>query len=193
MANIAMNLTAPALEAVFARHTWLALPEVAVETGTFRGERTELFARYFHTVHTVELSPVLHGAASARLAPLGTRVQCHFGDSAVVVPRLAAEIQEPVLWYLDAHWFSLNRGKSRAGYARDAEAQIARGPLPLWAELEAIGARTYADVVLVDDARDFGRSEPTPEWEEVTLARIASYFPGCVEALVMGDQAVVFR
>jgi hypothetical protein len=187
-----MNLTADALRALIGRHTWLALPRVAVESGTFEGERTVLLAGFFHEVHTIELSEHLYDAAAARLIGL-RHVTCHFGDSARIVPELAAALQEPVLWYLDAHWFSLNRGKSRAGYARDAAAQIAPGPLPLWDELAAIAARPYADVIAVDDARDFGRSEPTPEWRDISLGRIAAYFPHCAEAVILGDQAVVFR
>ena len=187
-----MNLDTTALHGILSRHTWLALPSVAVETGTFRGERTMLFAGFFPEVHTIELSPKLHREAVERLAPL-KGVTCLLGDSAVVVGELAKQYDQTVFWYLDAHWFSLNRGHSREGYRRDAEAEIARSPLPLWAELDAIAARTYADIIVVDDARDFGRSEPTPEWEDISLAAIAGYFPGCTEAVVLGDQAVVYR
>lgn len=188
-----MNLDAPNLTAILTRHNGhTTVPTVAVETGTFRGDRALLFADHFAAVHTVELSPTLFRKADERLAPY-PHVQRHLGDSRTLVPELATVIRRPALWYLDAHWFTLNRKRSRAGYLRDQEAQIANTPLPLWDELEAIAARPYADIVVVDDVRDFGRNEPTEEWRDVSLERIASYFPGAVEAAVMADQAVVWR
>ena len=188
-----MNLDAPKLTAILTRHNGhTVVPAVAVETGTFRGERALLFAEHFAEVHTIELSPTLFAKADARLAPY-PHVLRHLGDSRALVPALATALAQPVLWYLDAHWFTLNRKRSRAGAARDAEAQIANTPLPLWDELEALAARTWADIVVVDDVRDFGRTEPTEEWRDVSLERIAAYFPGAVEAAVLADQAVVWR
>ena len=188
-----MNLTAERLAEILTRHESAGYITTAVETGTFRGERAELFACVFETVHTIELSSKLFHESRPRLTDLG--VICYLGDSRTYVPILASAIQAPALWYLDAHWFSLNRQKSRAGYARDAEAQIAGQAegLPLWGELEALAEREFADVIVVDDARDFGRSEPTPEWEDISLERIAAYFPDHQEAAIMGDQAVVWR
>lgn len=188
-----MNLDAPNLTAILNRHRGhTGVPLVAVETGTFRGDRAVLFADHFAAVHTIELSPTLFQKADLRLEPYGN-VMRHCGDSRALVPQLAGLLPQPVLWYLDAHWFTLNRKRSRAGAARDAEAQIARTPLPLWDELEAIAARHYADIIVVDDVRDFGTAEPTEEWRAVSLERIASYFPDAIEAAVLNDQAVVWR
>lgn len=188
-----MNLDAPKLAAILTRHNGhTVVPAVAVETGTFRGERALLFAEHFAEVHTIELSPTLFAKADARLAPY-PHVLRHLGDSRALVPDLAATLPMPVLWYLDAHWFTLNRKRSRAGYARDQEAQIAKTPLPLWDELAAIAARPWADIVVVDDVRDFGRAEPTEEWLDVSPGRIAGYFPEAVEVATLNDQLVIWR
>lgn len=156
------------------------LPRVFVESGTFHGQLTRMARGCFPVVHTIELHPDWHAAALEELSPLG--ITCHRGDSAAVVPLLALKLTEPVFWYLDAHWFK--RAKGVAG--KDV-------PLPLWAELGAIAQRAYPDIVVVDDVHCFGKSEPTPEWLDVSLEKIASYFPGHREAAIMGDQAVVWR
>jgi hypothetical protein len=153
---------------------------VFVETGTFHGKTTRLAAQCFPEVHTIELHDQWHAEAVRDLAPLGVR--CHHGNSAELVPQLAAAIAEPAVWYLDAHWFKIVPGV--AGQAV---------PLPLWAELEAVAARPYRDVVVVDDVHAFGKMEPTAEWLDVSIERIAGYFPGHRAAAIQDDQAVVYR
>ena len=155
-------------------------PAVFVETGTFHGKTTRLAVAQFREVHTVELHVDWHREAVEQLGPLG--VHCHQGNSAGIVPILATHIQEPVFWYLDAHWFKVAPGVA----GEDV-------PLPLWAELDAIAARSFPDIIVVDDVASFGKTEPTPEWADVSLASIAAKFPDRKEALVMWDQAVVYR
>jgi hypothetical protein len=157
-----------------------AVPAVFVESGTFHGKTTRLAAAQFREVHTIELHPTWYAEAVEQLGALG--VHCYHGNSAELVPTLARAIGEPVFWYLDAHWFK--RVKDVAGQGT---------PLPLWAELEAIAARPYLDIVVVDDVHAFGGSDPTPEWLDVSLERIAGYFPGHREARIALDQAVVYR
>lgn len=169
------------LAALHTRHVAsLPAPAVFVESGTFHGDLTRLALGRFREVHTIELHMSWHADAVRALGPLGVR--CYQGDSATWVPLLAQELVEPVFWFLDAHWFK--RAKGVAGADR---------PLPLWAELEAIARRPYPDIVVVDDVHCFGTSEPTTEWLEVSLERIASYFPGHREAVILHDQAVVYR
>jgi hypothetical protein len=157
-----------------------AAPKVFVESGTFHGKTTRFAVEQFDVVHTIELNTDWFMAALKELAPLG--VHCHHGNSADVIPKLARQIEGPVFWYLDAHWFKV--APNVAG--KDL-------PLPLWAELEAISQRTEPDVIVVDDVHSFGKSEPTPEWEKVNLDSIAAHFPERKEALLMWDQAVVYR
>jgi hypothetical protein len=172
--------TMPRLSAVQHRHPGVAEIRVFVESGTFHGKTTRMAAARFAIVHTIELHEAWYQEAVRELGPLG--VHCHHGDSATVVPQLAAEIQEPVVWYLDAHYFTLVPDVAGADV-----------PLPLWAELAAIARRRYPDVIVVDDVRSFGTENPTPEWAEVSLDRIAAAFPGHREAVILHDQAVVYR
>jgi hypothetical protein len=152
---------------------------VFVETGTFKGATTKLAQEQFSVVHTIELDPVLHMTASTECAHPSTTF--HLGDTRDLLPKLAQEITEPVLWYLDAHWFK------HPGVAGKEKG------LPLWDELRVLAARSYADVIVVDDVHDFGTAKPTPEWLDVTLERIAEIFPGHQAAIITYDQAAVYR
>ena len=154
-------------------------PRILVETGTYQGKTTRLALEQFDVVHTIELHHDRFWWALADLSPLGAH--CHQGDSRVWVPRLAQQIEGPVFWYLDAHWFRV------PGVAGEREG------LPLWDELEALAARPWPDVIVVDDVHSFGGDQPTPEWREISLEKIASYFPGHREAVVLGDQAAIYR
>lgn len=155
-------------------------PAVFVETGTFHGKTTRWAVDRFREVHTIELNEQWYEDACRDLAPLG--VHCHHGNSADLIPKLAWDIREPVFYFLDAHFFTLV-----PDVAGESEG------LPLWAELEVIAQRPYPDIVAVDDAGLFGTRTPTPEWEHVSLERIAAYFPDVAEAVILGDQACVFR
>jgi hypothetical protein len=161
------------------RTRYQAPPQVFVETGTFDGKTTRFALEQFAAVHTIELDHDRFWRALGELGPQGAH--CHHGDSRVWVPRLAQQIEGPVFWYLDAHWFNV------PGVAGRDEG------LPLWAELEALAARPWPDVVVVDDVHSFGTDQPTPEWQAISLERIAGCFPGHREAVVLGDQAVVYR
>lgn len=162
-------------------------PRIAVETGTFRGETTLKLSAMFDKVHTIELTPNL--AAAARQNFVGTNINCLLGDSAELVPQLARDIDEPVFWYLDAHWFPPKFG---------APADMSRSnPFPLWSELDSIAERKYADIVVVDDVHAFGREdwgENAPdrcqEWVGLTDATIREHLQR-VESTVTAEDKVI--
>lgn len=183
------GLSKPRLAAILAGHP--PAPQIFCETGTFRGERAALATDFFHAVYTVELSPQLHAEACAAYRHLPIVFQ--HGDSREAVKAWATMIEAPVCWYLDAHWFDLNRRRTRTGAAEVRRYPVANTALPLWDELAAIAPRPYRDLIIVDDAGCFGTDVPTPEWRDVSLERIAEYFPDHREAVVVGDQAVIYR
>ena len=116
---------------------------VAVETGTNLGESTAALAEMADRVWTVELSPKY--AKWARDRYVGTpAVNVLEGDSAAVLADLAPRIDQPALYWLDAHWC--------AGDSAGHEAQC-----PLLHEIEAIEASPAAaeSVILIDDASFF--------------------------------------
>jgi hypothetical protein len=161
------------------------VPEVFVETGTFQGGTTSVAARFFNTVHTIELSADLYNAALHRFRLLSS-VVCHLGDSARVLPDLARIVQRPAVFYLDAHWFDT-----------DQHVIPQNSPLPLWVELAAIADRPFADWVLVDDVKDFGQLRETldPGWQQVTEESILEILgrDRVIKSAVHGDCFCVWR
>ena len=76
---------------------------VLVETGTLYGEMIEATLHSFRRIWSIELSPELGGRAAARFRrwPHVTIVQ---GDSGVELARVAAQVDEPAVFWLDGHY-----------------------------------------------------------------------------------------
>lgn len=126
-----------------------------VETGTFLGDSSYFLARQGFRVHTIEVSPSL----SERVFPLLRRngVQCYCGDSAVVlaalIPRLIAEGNSALNFWLDGHWSGGITGK-----AQNYETPIV-GELGL---IAAQRSKLSELVVVIDDLRLFGNDPAYP-------------------------------
>ncbi len=145
-------------------------PEVFVETGTYLGNTTAAAARVFRKVHTIELSEELHLKAQARFRDV-ENITCHQGNSPDVLLKLVASIQEPAVFFLDAHW--------SGGVTAHGEVEV-----PLLEELGIIRNRNMDDVIIIDDLRLIGRSGKTGlrlsreypisdfDWRDVTLDAI---------------------
>lgn len=134
-------------------------PMVAVETGTLHGEFTVLLPDLFPVVHTIEKSEELY----ERLPKRDKRINWHCGDSRVVLEWLLPTLDQPCLFFLDAHWFSSQREGRSDGVVGAAD-------FPLWGELDLIRERRHGDLVVVDDTPCFGKDRG-PEyagWEGVT-------------------------
>jgi hypothetical protein len=113
-----------------------------VETGTYLGDMDYALRSVFSQMVTIELSEELHAAALRRFAKL-SHVECLQGDSSVLLPGLLATIEEPCLFWLDAHY---SAGVTARG-AKDT---------PISVELDAVLRHPIKNhVVLIDDARCF--------------------------------------
>ncbi len=135
-------------------------PRVFIETGTFRGDTTEVVMRHVDKLWTIELSPRLASLARVKFAA-APHVEVVEGDSGVLLPEILEGLWEPALFWLDGHW---------------SDGDTARGELdtPLRAELDAILSHRVADhVVLIDDARLFGNGD-YPSIAEVEASTRAS-------------------
>lgn len=158
----------------------LQAPQVLVETGTYAGKTSLLAKQHFSVVHTIELSEKLYRNALPRLQAAG--IVCHLGDTRVIVPLLCEQLTEPVAWYLDAHYY------------RDPLQLAADNPLPVFEELAAIARRPWPDVVIVDDVRDFGRTDHgLPGWDVVTQESICAALGRVLDTRIVGDQCLVWR
>lgn len=139
-------------------------PRVAVETGTWTGETATAMSAVFESVYTIDLS--LKYYEDARELFFGTNVTCIFGDSAIVVPDLATALEEPVFWYLDAHFWDI---PADSEWANHRESWASSSPQPLFRELAGIMRRQHADIIVVDDIHAFGSEK---NWEQITIPRL---------------------
>jgi hypothetical protein len=111
-----------------------------VETGTFMGNTTASMADVMARCITVELSNQLHERALARFRDRAN-IHCVLGNSAQAIPAILQSLDEPALFWLDAHY--------SGGITADGGAD------PIIDELTAIFSHPVyrRSVVLVDDAR----------------------------------------
>lgn len=140
-----------------------------VETGTFRGRTAAWAAAHFGQVTTIEMSGAIHAAFRDRFGSL-TNVRAVAGDSRAVLGEVVAELAQPAIFWLDAHWSGLDTAGGEA-------------ECPVLEEIARINASPQAHIVLVDDARLFCAPPPRPhraeQWPD--LASIA-------EALAAGGR-----
>ena len=99
-------------------------------------------SRHFDRVVSVELSPKLHAIAVRNTA--GRRnIELLLGDSAKVLPGILATLQQPALFWLDAHY---SEGVTALGDTVS----------PISEELDLVlGHAVKGHVILIDDAREF--------------------------------------
>jgi hypothetical protein len=115
---------------------------VFVETGTFRGETTLALREVVDRCITIELDPALHEAAQRKFAGKDG-IELMHGESGDLIPEVLATLDEPALFWLDAHY-------SGPGTARGIEDS------PILRELDAVLRHPIKDhIVIIDDAREF--------------------------------------
>ncbi len=125
-----------------------------VETGTWHGGTVDALKSDFARIVSVELDPALHRAARERFARDANVTLLH-GDSGTVLPRVLADLREPAVFWLDAHW---------------SAGDTARGAIdtPVEAEVRAIlDHPVRSHVVLIDDARLFVGTDDYPTLDQV--------------------------
>jgi hypothetical protein len=119
----------------------LATPTL-VETGTYEGETVAACLPHFKRIFTIELDQSLYEAARDRFKGEPTVTVIH-GDSYSELRRVASRLNEPAIFWLDAH------------YCAGPTAKGPHDPPLLW-ELRAILERGKSDVILIDDAHHMG-------------------------------------
>lgn len=152
-----------------------------IETGTLRGEQLEVASRVFPFVIGIEIDEDYFLRTQERVP----RARVIHGDTKIVLPELAAEADEPVLWFLDAHYCIV-------------DPPLEPMSLPLWDELIALRQREHSDIVIVDDVHTFGHARDdlrhldALEWEGVTPESISSVL-GSPRGRIVKDCYVVSR
>lgn len=129
----------------------------SVETGTGIGKGTRWLADVFAKCITIEKSESLHAIAGMRLA-VYPHVTCLLENSLDALPRLAAELSEPVFWYLDAHHTDTD----------SVEGLVA----PLLLELGLLRSRKQPDIIVIDDSHFFGQQRRGMDWRHITHEKV---------------------
>jgi len=149
------------LNFIIERYRIKSVPDVFIETGTYKGISISNIAMRFRSIHTIELSPTLYKNALEKFRN-DNHIMCHCGDSAAALENLLPANNEPILFWLDAHY---SKGES------------IRGPeeIPLLRELEAIrkAKRKYRDIIVMDDTPTMGKkgvliNKEDPNYPELT-------------------------
>ena len=150
-----------------------------VETGTFQGENIRKLEPYFDILYTVEIDPKLHAEAKAKHPSV--KIRYVLGDSSVELRKISEEIQQPALFYLDAHFSGEGTGRG----SKD---------VPLIEEMEILGKRNHPDCIIVDDLRLFGTHRNQEDWSAVTRNSILQAFGAQdLQFFEQGDKLILLR
>lgn len=130
-------------------------PEVRlfVETGTADGDTCKAVHEYFDEIHTIEIVPSVYEWTQKRIGRSYPKIRFYQGDSTLILPGILGQLNRSCFFWLDGHYC----GSLEARGVKDT---------PVAEELEIIFATGLRHVVLIDDARLFGRDPayPTVEW-----------------------------
>ena len=127
-----------------------------VETGTYLGDTSLYLSRVVKKGSTIEVSKFLYTRAKFRLRKK-KNIEVLLGDSVEVLGNILGAINTPCLFYLDGH-FSGGISSSAKNYSS-----------PLNLELEIIKSFHFlkGSIIVIDDARELGRTDGYPEINEI--------------------------
>jgi hypothetical protein len=126
--------------------------QVFCETGTYKGGSAIWAVDHFERVYTIEGYRQRFDKTAAALAGKYHNLHMIYGDSRAELARVIAPIQQPIFYWLDAHWCGEGAHDSNGDEC------------PLADELNAIAHHPYAaqSVIMIDDARLFTAAPPYP-------------------------------
>lgn len=127
---------------------------ILVETGTYKGEMVDALYGCFKEIYSIELSEMYSKRAQTYFK-WRKKVKVIQGDSGKVIGELIHEIRQPALFWLDGHYSAGDTAKGEKS-------------TPVLKELKHIlSAEDLRHVILIDDARAFGKAEDYPSLEEL--------------------------
>jgi hypothetical protein len=135
--------------------------ELFIETGTFSGWTSYWASSHFNLVKTIEFSVKFYHEAKKTHANL-SNVDFIFGDSRKELTNIISKINEPAIFWLDAHWCG-------------SESYGVNDQCPILEEIEIIISSRFENIILIDDARLFLSPPPLPNSTE--------YYPSVSEIL----------
>lgn len=159
--------------------------KIYVETGTLYGQQILYGADIFDTVYGIELDEYNFNKTKQNTSHKSNVTIIH-GNTTNELPKLSSSLNEPCLFYLDAHYCILPM-------------KINKSKFPLYEELQIIKNRKYSDIVIVDDVHTFGKNrdelryKDEKEWENVTINKILLFMGERVKkSKIIGDGFVLW-
>ena len=142
-------------------------PDVFIETGTYKGKMVYAVMPHIRPIYSIELDPKHFENAYQRFSRYSD-IQIIHGQSGDILPELLKDINNPCLFWLDAHY---SGGSTAKG---DLET-------PIMQEIETILHHPSAEkhILLIDDARCFIGENDYPKVEALQ-AFILKFFPDWV-------------
>lgn len=123
--------------------------DILVETGTYLGEMINAVKDSFNEIYSIELDPSLYMKAKRRFVNI-KNIHIIQGDSSKVLSELLALIDQPCLFWLDAHYSGGITAKANLN-------------TPIMIELKSIFShKIKGHVILIDDDRCFIGQEDYP-------------------------------
>ena len=150
----------------------LIVHNIIIESGTYNGSFTDDVKTKYDQVHTIEIVDQFFNEAVERFKN-DDNITCHHGDSPQVIRDILSNIDEPVTFWLDAHY----QGGSQSNDSNK----------PLLEELKAIKEHhVNTHMIMVDDVRLFDVYGTNPKEVESILLDIN---PEYIITYCMGVQA----
>ena len=129
--------------------------KILVETGTYFGDTIEAMRTDFDQVYSIELNDQLYKKATKRFENV-KNVEIIHGDSGSELRNIILKIDQPALFWLDAH------------YSEGAITSKGEKDTPIFEELECIlNAPDLGHIIIIDDARLFGSDLAYPTMDEL--------------------------
>lgn len=152
--------------------------KIMVETGTFIGATTDYASKHFEKCITIELDPVLYQKAVQRFKDR-KNVQVYHGDSGQMLRSLIKQIDQPAIFWLDAHYCGDNTAKGGSNS-------------PIIDEiLTILSDPTKGHIILIDDARMFLGFDGYPSIRQ--LAKLVQRIGSGHELRVSDDIIKIFN
>lgn len=123
--------------------------QIFIETGTYLGTTVDAAKNVFSKVYSIELDRKLYQRAKKKFSKY-KNIQIIHGDSSIILPKLLKKMDQPCLFWLDAHF---SKGITAKG----------RKDTPIWEELTTIlNHKIKNHVILIDDADSFSGKNDYP-------------------------------
>jgi len=127
---------------------------VLVETGTYYGDMVDALKNQFDRIYSIELDSRLYTVARWRFDSKHHHINLLNGDSGRLLEHTALGLEEPCIYWLDAHY---SGGVTARG---DTDT-------PIIGELGQLSKSPHRNIILIDDARQFGIIQSYPTISEL--------------------------